>query len=89
MKKNILKSDLIPTIFSTSSFRPTRIVQSPPAASHRQLNPIAVCARQAAVMLNVSEPTLRKLTKEGKIPHTRVGRKVLYSIENLQKFLNN
>jgi excisionase family DNA binding protein len=54
----------------------------------KQNPPIAVCASTAAKMLNISEPTLRKLTRTGKIKYKKIGRKILYSIDNLKKFLN-
>jgi excisionase family DNA binding protein len=51
--------------------------------------PLAVCATEAAELLNISVPTLRKLTKEGKLPAKNIGRKILYSVDKLREFINS
>jgi excisionase family DNA binding protein len=42
---------------------------------------------QASEMLSISTNFLRKLTKEGKIPHKKLGAKVVYSVDELKTFL--
>jgi len=50
---------------------------------------IAVGTAEAARMLSISERTLFSLTKNGQIRAKRVGRKLLYSVAELQKFVEN
>lgn len=42
------------------------------------MDAVVLTSREAAEFLKVSERTLWKLTKEGKVPHFRVGRVVRY-----------
>jgi excisionase family DNA binding protein len=55
------------------------------SSAAEKTEPIGVNARQAAKMLNISEPTLRLLTKQGKIPSVRIGSRIIYSLDNLRK----
>jgi excisionase family DNA binding protein len=48
---------------------------------------LALRARQAARVLNLSPRFLFELTKSGVIPHVRVGRAVLYPVAGLQAWL--
>ena len=43
--------------------------------------------REAAKALGVSPRSLWALTKEGAIPHFRIGRSVLYSVDSLREWL--
>ncbi len=49
---------------------------------------LAVSAREAAAMLCISERLLWSWTKSGKVPHLRVGVRVLYSVESLRAWVN-
>ena len=48
---------------------------------------LAVSASEAAKMLSLSPRTLHQLTKDGEIRAKRVGRKLLYGIDELRRFL--
>lgn len=54
--------------------------------------PLALRPREAAKMLSISDRTLWRLTKEGKIPCVKLGEgrthAVLYPISELEKFLS-
>ena len=39
-------------------------------------------------MLGVSERTIHNLTKSGRLPHKRIGTRIVYSIERLSQFVN-
>lgn len=57
------------------------------------MQPLALRARKAAEMLGISERHLWQLTKDGLIPHKRVGsggrQTVLYPTESLQAWLQS
>jgi len=53
----------------------------------QQIEPLAVDSRTAARMLSLSERTLFKLTKEGKIACRKVGWRSLYPVASLKAFL--
>ena len=44
---------------------------------------------EAARVLNVSEVALRKWTREGRVPVTRLGRRVLFDPEALRSFIRD
>ena len=44
---------------------------------------------EAAKVLNVSEVALRKWTREGRVPVTRLGRRVLFDPEALRSFIRD
>lgn len=48
---------------------------------------LAVRLRQVTRLLNVSERTVRLWVKEGRIPHMRVGRTLLFPVAELQRWL--
>ena len=50
---------------------------------------LAVRQREAAQMLSISLSHLEKLTAAGKIPHAKVGRSVLYDVEDLRAWLQS
>jgi excisionase family DNA binding protein len=55
----------------------------------RSGQPLAVGRRDAARMLGVSERLLWTWTNEGKVPHCRLGRRVLYPIADLERWLSD
>jgi excisionase family DNA binding protein len=57
----------------------------PNAQTAREL--IVLRPREAARMLGVCERTLREWTREKRVPHKRMGRVVLYSLVELQRWL--
>lgn len=48
---------------------------------------LAVSAREAAAMLGVSERLLWTWTRSGKVPHLRLGVRVLYPLDLLRAWL--
>jgi len=55
----------------------------------KQVEPLAVDSRTAAKMLGISERTLFKLTKEGRIYRKKVGWRSLYPVSSLKAFLES
>lgn len=55
----------------------------------RLLKPIALSMNEAAAELGICRSTLRKLVKTNQISFTPVGRRVLFSPQNLQEFMSN
>ncbi|MCK4658240.1 MAG: helix-turn-helix domain-containing protein [Phycisphaerae bacterium] len=49
--------------------------------------PLAVDAKTAAKTLSISPRSLWSLTNAKEIPHARVGRRILYSLESLRRWL--
>lgn len=56
--------------------------------SDEQSEPLAVNARDAAALLGVSQRLLWTWTHAGQIPHVRLGRRVLYPVDELRKWLS-
>ena len=50
--------------------------------------PLAVNAKEAAALLGVSQRLLWSLTNAGQVPHVRLGRRVLYPVDELRKWLS-
>jgi excisionase family DNA binding protein len=48
---------------------------------------LALRPREAAKALGISERTLWSLTKANRIPHARLGRAIIYSVEGLRGWL--
>jgi len=48
---------------------------------------LALRAREAAPALGISERHLWSLTNQGKIPHVRIGRSVIYPRDVLERWL--
>jgi excisionase family DNA binding protein len=48
---------------------------------------LALRPREAAKALSISERTLWSLTKEGRIPHIRIGRAIVYPVDSLRAWL--
>lgn len=55
--------------------------------AENELSPLAVDAAKAAVLIGVCESTIRKLVKLEKIPHRYIGRRLLFIVEELKKWL--
>lgn len=51
------------------------------------VQPLALRPREAAKALGISERLLWSKTNCGEIPHVRVGRSVLYPVEQLRQWL--
>lgn len=60
---------------------------NPKAETEKTIEPIAVNSVEACRLLGVSTGTLTKWTKENRIPHKRIGRRLLYPIAGLKQFL--
>ncbi len=56
-------------------------------ASHTPPNRLTVNRQEAAVMLGISERLLWTMTNAGKIPHVRIGTRVLYPVDALCEWL--
>ena len=52
------------------------------------IEPLGVSVKDAAKALSISERTLWQLTKDGKIPATKAGSRVIYSVDALKDFVN-
>lgn len=68
-----------------------RLPHQPSAASndHPPAACLAVNRREAARLLGVSERLLWTWTNLNRIPHTRMGNRVLYPVELLREWLNS
>jgi excisionase family DNA binding protein len=49
--------------------------------------PLLVGADEAARLLNVCSRTLWTLTNSGSLPHLRIGRRVLYPVDGLRRWI--
>ena len=56
-------------------------------AKKNAVEPLAVNSVEACRLLGVSSTTLTKWTRENRIPHRRIGRRILYSVEVLKAFV--
>jgi excisionase family DNA binding protein len=50
---------------------------------------MALSARDACRFLGISPSTLYRLTRDGRIPHARIGRRVLYPRMSLEQWLTD
>ena len=50
--------------------------------------PLAVSRQDAAALLGISERLLWTMTNAGKIPHVRIGTRVLYPVDALRLWLD-
>jgi excisionase family DNA binding protein len=55
-----------------------------PAGRVQEIEKVLIPRRDAAQLLSISERTLYALTKRGEIPSRRIGRKVLYGLDQLR-----
>ncbi len=51
-------------------------------------SPLAVSRQDAAELLGISERLLWTMTNAGKIPHVRIGARVLYPVNQLRAWLD-
>lgn len=58
-----------------------------PAPAESQPVKLAVSERQAANMIGIGERTLRKLRNTGQVEFTRIGRRVVYRVVDLDTLL--
>ncbi|MBN1489762.1 MAG: helix-turn-helix domain-containing protein [Phycisphaerae bacterium] len=49
---------------------------------------LALSPREAAKALSISERTLWTMTKSGRVPHTRIGARVVYPVDALRRWLD-
>lgn len=50
---------------------------------------LTVTVAEAAKMIGVSERTVYLLTRSGELPCKRIGRRVLYSIDEIRQFISS
>jgi excisionase family DNA binding protein len=56
---------------------PPVVVAAPASVDRKEPEPLAVSFKQAAFLLGVKEPTIRKHVRQGTIPRVSIGRRVL------------
>jgi excisionase family DNA binding protein len=56
-------------------------------ATAGEAQPLLVGEREAAAMLGVAPRTIWSLADAGKLPSVRIGRRKLYAIETLRRFI--
>lgn len=49
---------------------------------------LALSAPEAAAALSISERTLRSETTAGRVPHVRIGGRIVYPVAELQQWLS-
>ena len=74
-------------LVSSAPYERKESVNKMRSESHHGIQTLSVRARDAARMLGLSPRTLWALTKANQVPHVRVGRSVLYPVEQLKKWL--
>lgn len=60
----------------------------PPAPAATETKPLAVDQQKAARLLGISVRTLIRRTNDGDIPSRKLGRRRLYSVEELRRVAN-
>lgn len=70
-----------------SDYRFTGQKRAPARAAVPTVVPLLVGAKEAARSLGISERTLWSLTKRAKVPHVRLGRRVLYDPDDLRAWV--
>jgi excisionase family DNA binding protein len=56
--------------------------------SEAKLAPMLITASQAAQLLNISPRYVYTLSKKGRLRAKRLGRKVLYRVSDIQRFID-
>jgi excisionase family DNA binding protein len=56
--------------------------------SEAKLAPMLITAKQAAQLLNISPRYVYTLSKEGRLRAKRIGKKVLYRLSDIQRFID-
>ncbi len=72
----------------TVPIRPKKVRVKLGAKPKNEPEPEYLKTSEAAAFLRISEPTLRKLVKEGVVPFARVGRRMLFSKRKLKAYLD-
>lgn len=67
----------------------TRFAPAVPKLTQGVMDQILVNEREAARLLGVCEKTLYNLRTEGRVPHLRLGSRVLYSPDALKKWVES
>jgi excisionase family DNA binding protein len=61
--------------------------QIPGCVDARRIHPLALRPKDAAKALSIGERLLWSKTNAGEIPHVRIGRTIVYPIEQLREWL--
>lgn len=64
------------------------IILNPQKKETPTVEKLALNTREVAEMLGVCERTVWSLGKTGKIPTVKAGKRILYPVEGLRKFVN-
>lgn len=62
-------------------------VERNPSTNELAVPRLALRPRDAAVALGIGERTLWQMTKDGTVPHVRIGKLVVYPVYLLQRWL--
>lgn len=65
------------------------VVATPARMDKKEPEPLAVSLKQAAFLLAVKEPTIRKHMRLGTIPRVRIGKRVLIPMKAINDLLRN
>ncbi len=65
------------------------VVATPARMDKKEPEPLAVSRKQAAFLLAVKEPTIRKHMRLGTIPRVRIGKRVLIPMKAINDLLRN
>jgi len=68
--------------------KPVTNTTSYPNNADAKVERLCVSLAEAATMLGLSQRKVYALTQTGELPCKRVGRRVLYSVEILRRFVN-
>jgi excisionase family DNA binding protein len=58
------------------------------STQERKMEPVILTAEQTAKTLSISPRTLWSMTKQRAIQSIRIGRRVLYAVADIQKFID-
>lgn len=58
-----------------------------PRQQEEKIEPLALRPRDAAAARGISPSTLNRLTRAGEIPHVKINRLILYTVESLKRWL--
>jgi excisionase family DNA binding protein len=67
---------------------PRRVEQKPEDKRTESIPPIGVSISQAAKLLNIGKPLMYNLIKTGKIRATKLGKRVIVSVQSLREFID-
>jgi excisionase family DNA binding protein len=68
---------------------PPVVVAAPVKMDRKEPEPLPVSLKQAAFLLGVKEPTIRKHMGLGTIPRVRIGKRVLIPVKAINELLQN